>query len=262
MSRSATSDIVTPASNNPIKPPLERTMPPLSILRRFFYAFGYTVFGLIFFYLLMVTQSAMSKQIILARVPYNSWTRIASRQTGANCTFPLLFFQLSNKRTLSSLFWSIMLASALFAHSVIISSDGHVFADTELMDHIRTKEHFHPLFSILPIVVWRAAGSLGFFAAWILTIERTYGPALRRRSPQLPAVCNIAVRYLVAVLTFYYVDRLVALYWLPEPTLADVIYPIFFLLSLFVGSTYRATQSKVDALAQSQDAKRIGKKDL
>lgn len=145
---------------------------------------------------------------------------------------------------------------------MIISSDGRVFADDLIFRHMRKEERLHPLFTPFPFVVWRSVGVVGFLAALWLPLERVWGPALRRRSIQLPLLSKAAMAYLVALFTFYYVDRLVAVIFMQRAALSDVLYPICFLIALLAATTYRAMESKLLNMEHIEKTAKSAKKDL
>lgn len=127
---------------------------------------------------------------------------------------------------------------------------------------MRTEERLHPLFTPFPFVVWRGVGIIGFLAALWLPLERVWGPALRRRSEQLPLLSRAAVAYLVAVFTFYYIDRLVAALLMQQAALSAVLYPVCFLTALLAASTYRATERKLLNREHVEETAKTAKKDL
>lgn len=187
----------------------------------------------------MVFQSSLSPHIILDRLPQNSWARTAARQTGSNSLFPLLLFLLSSPASLHSLVWSVYLCTALFAHFVIISSDLQIYNHRQLYDRMQA-DHSHPLLMWLPIKVWIVAGTLGFALALIMSIERCWSSAIRRRSTHLPLISRLARAYLIAFFALYYIDRAISLLYINRSlSLSDILYPIFFLCAIFLAATYR-----------------------
>lgn len=226
------------------EPPSTGAAPPqtnVSIGARMLLATAWMIFGLVFFYLVMVFLSAMSKSIVLDRLPAHGWTRTASRHTAAVAVFPLAAFLLCDKSKRRSLFFAVMLACALFCHFVIITSDARVYTDDEIMEQMLHKEKTHPLmgmFGSYSANLWRALGSLGFVASLFLAMERTYGPALGQRKEELPMLAKAATWWIVQLNVVTYVDHLLGVMVKGDREIADVLYPIYFLVLLFVSATY------------------------
>lgn len=227
---------------------------PISIRKRMLLCFFWTVFGLVFFYLVMVLLSTVSEGITLERLEPNGWARSASRHTAAVTAPVFALFLLSSPSSLWSLFLAVMAACAQFCHFVIISSDLSVYVDREIAERVFHIDDMHPLFRRLPLYTAHVVGTLGFVAFLVITSERCFGPALRHRRSTLPAASLGAAGIITAVFTLWFVDHLINAIASAAP-LEHIAYPVAFLAPLLVGQV--VTWRRVQAASAAKSA--IGK---
>ncbi|CDF34644.1 unnamed protein product [Chondrus crispus] len=185
----------------------------MTIGRRMCLASGWTVFGLVFFYLVMVMLSALQSGINLDPLEYTGWARTACRHTGAVAVVPFALFLVSNKGKSGSLFYAVMTACALFAHLVILSSDLRVFSDPEVMEQLLVREKSHPLMASFGLqmggTIWKAIGCAGFAASIALAMERTYGSRLGQGNEKLGMLGSICCFLLMFDIVITYVEGLI-----------------------------------------------------
>lgn len=214
--------------------PVARVKPAISIGKRMLLCFLWTVFGLVFFYLVMVFLSTISKDITLERLDHNGWPRSASRHTAAVTAPVFALFLLSSPASLWSLFFAVMAACAQFCHFVIISSDLGVYVERDISERVFRIDDIHPLFRRLPLFTAHVVGTIGFVAFLVITTERCFGPALRCRQPALPPISLAASFYICAVFCLWYGDHLIHAI-ISHASFKDTLYPIAFLGSLLIG---------------------------
>lgn len=213
------------------------TIPPpiatVSIRRRVCLSFAWTIFGLVFFYLVMVACSTLSKNITLERLRWIGWPRSASRHTGAVTSVVFSLFLLTPASSMWSLFLAVMVACAHFAHFVIITSDLRVYEDKEVVIQMFRTEETHPLYRILPLWTAHVVGTIGFFAMLVISNERCYGTFLRDRKGGYPIMTRISVAWVWAVFNLWFWDRLIGAV-LSGKGQDAILYPASFLACLWV----------------------------
>lgn len=211
---------------------------PISTSKRMLLCLFYTIFGLVFFYLVMVFFSSISKDIVLDRMPVNGWARNASKHTALVTSIVLCLFMISSPASLLSLFLAVMAACAQFCHFVIISSDLTIYVDREIAVHIFRDPDQHPIFNVLPLYTAHVLGTIGFFSFLVITTERCFGSSMRLRRPALPKESLFAASYIMAVFSLWLLDRFakiirdVFLLGL-DPEFIDIAAPLLFLLPLW-----------------------------
>ncbi|PXF42384.1 hypothetical protein BWQ96_07904 [Gracilariopsis chorda] len=207
----------------------------VSIAKRVCLSTAWTIFGLVFFYLVMVFFSSIAKGIVLDRVPQNGWARSASRHTGA-VTAPIFsLFLMTSPSSLWSLFLAVMVACAHFCHFVIITSDLRVYVDDLIVRTMFRIETTHPIFRLLPLKTAHVVGSIGFVAMLIISLERCYGPSLGKREARLPFITRASSAWIWAVFNLFFVDRLVSAV-LAKKDRDQILYPIVFISILGIGA--------------------------
>lgn len=216
---------------------------PISVGKRMCVTTGWTIFGLLFFYVVMVGLSTLTNNIVLNRIPHHGWARTASRQTASVSTVVFAIFMVSDKSKMFSLISAVLLACAQFCHFVIVWSDVRAYDDEEVLVQITRKERTHTLLGMLPLKAMPVLGSAGFIACLVIVNERVYGSALRHRKPDLPFVSRVCVGWLVGLYALYYLDNLIWVIRKESYKVNNVLYPLLFLLMLFVGATYRLAET-------------------
>lgn len=190
----------------------------------------------------MVALSAISKKIVMARIPHDGWARTASRQTGGVSAVVFVMFLVCDKRKMFSLIAAVQLACAQFCHFVIVSSDVRAYVDEEVLVQMTRREGTHRLLGMLPLEAMWVLGSVGFLSCLVLVNERVFGNALKERRAELPVVSRVCVGWLVGLYALYYVDNFLWVLGKDRFEAADLLYPIFFLLLLLAGATYRLAE--------------------
>lgn len=224
----ATVTAVTTAANAP-------TGPPISVGKRMCLCLFWSIFGLLFFYLVMVFMSTITPNLTLDRIEPNGWARTASRHTATATVAPFTLFLLSSPASISSLIFAVLTACAHFSHFIVISSDINVYKDPSVHQRLfRTDAARHPLFNILPLYTAAVVGTIGFFCMLIITTERCFGPSLRARRPVLPTVSFAAAAWVYAVFNLWFTDHLVSVLLAGRNT-PDLLHPIAFLAPLTLG---------------------------
>lgn len=220
--------------------PRNQTLKPLSISKRVCLSFAWTVFGLVFFYLVMVALSSIAKGIVLDRLLQHGWARTASRHTGAVTAPVFSLFLITSPSSLWSLFMAVMVACAHFCHFVIIASDVRVYNDDEIIVKMFRTESTHPVFRLLPLNTAHVLGTIGLVAMLLVSSERCYGPALGKRQNRLPTITRLSCAWIWAVFNLFFLDRLVRAILdrtaIHEDDIYKVVYPLSFVLVLAIAA--------------------------
>lgn len=214
----------------------DATHAPLTIRRRVCLSFCWSIFGILFFYIVMVMFSSLSGTPTLERMIRKGWPRVATRQTGATTAPIFSIFLMSKPSSLSSLFWIIMTCSSHFAHFVILTSDVAALTDSEIIVQMFRTENCHPVFRRLPLSFAAVSGCIGIICMLFIATERCYGPALRNRQPQLPALSKLASAYIWLIFNIWFFDRLIWTLSLDTPSRNDIAYPIIFIATLLLAA--------------------------
>lgn len=237
----------------------------MSIGRRMCLASAWTVFGLVFFYLVMVMLSALQKGIILDPLPRNGWARTACRHTGAAAVAPFALFLASDKRKSGSLFYAVMTGCALFAHMVILTSDLRVYSEGEVMEQLLGRERTHPVGRVVGVEVggwiWKGVGSVGFAASVLLGMERTYGSGLGQGREGLGLVGSVATWVLVVCNVTSYVEMLIKAVVVDRgEDWREICYAVFWLVLLAACGTYRMASRAAEQAEREGDKEREKKR--
>lgn len=203
------------------------------MLRRVGLTFLYVILGCLFFYITLVIMSLYSKGTTLEALPYNAWARMASRATGAATVPTFVLSLLVSPASGWSLFLETWTCCSFAVHMMILATDTRVFEDPAFMASLKAQGN-HPLFQLLPRKVLIAAGFVGYAAAVLSGLERTYGRGLGNRIPRFPKLAMITHAYVWSVFVAFFVDRLVAAV-VHQKSLEEFMYPIAFLAALFLG---------------------------
>ena len=217
------------------KPTIGTSRPPITICKRVSLTTLWTIFGLVFFYLVMVALSTIATGITLDRLEPFGWPRAASRHTAAVTAVVFSLFLLMPPSSLWSLFFSVMTSCAHFCHFVILSSDLRVYVDEEVVVKMFRTEETHPIFKQLPLHTAHVVGTIGFFALLLIGHERIYGSSLRNRSNRLPLLSALCAAWVWAVFNLFLVDRLAAAIILKKNA-EELQYPFYFLTPLWIGA--------------------------
>lgn len=205
-----------------------------SRLRRFGYSFGWTIFGLLFFYIALVVMSYYSKGVTLERMDYNGWPRMATRATGG-ITVPFYVLTLIvNPASTWTLFFTVMTVCSHLVHLMILASDVRVFEDKKFAPALKAEGN-HPLLKHIPTPLLYIFGIFGFLCLFVLGAERAFGPGLRLRQRHMNIVSKGANLVVWTEFVAFFVDRLAAALVL-EKSNEELMYPIYFLVQLAVGA--------------------------
>lgn len=205
-----------------------------SILRRFVYSSIWFVFGCLFFYVTLVLMSLYSKGTTLETMPYNAWSRMASRATGAITTPFYVMALLVSPASLASLFFTVMTICSHLVHLMILATDTKVFSGAGYTDALKAQRN-HPLLEHIPTPLLLGYGILGYVCMFFIGLERVYGPGLGKRANRMNIMCKVAHYVIWSVFVSFFTDRL----WSAikfNKSQEELLYPIGFLSILLLGA--------------------------
>lgn len=230
-------------------------------LKRFVHTFTHVITGCLFFYVVLVGMSYYSKGTTLDTLPYNAWSRMASRATAAAAIFPYMFWITSTPSSLWSLFWATWTCCAFAVHMMIVATDTKIFEDPAYHDEL-VRQGSHPLLSYLPRKLAIALGLLGYLLMTLCGLERTYGCALRRRQRYFPAWVCCSLAYIGTVYVAWFSDRLVnAIRNTSE--MEEILYPTAFLVMLAIsgGIGVMRNRDACNSMCRKAKSAKVGKKE-
>lgn len=228
-----------------------------SVLRRVGLTILYVILGCLFFYLTLVVMSLYSKGITLDPLPYNAWARMASRATGAATVPTFVLSLLVSPASGWSLFFETWTCCSFAVHMMILATDTRVFEDPSFIAALKEQGN-HPVLQMLPRRVLLVAGFLGYVAAVVSGLERTYGPNLGNRVPRFPMFSQLAHAYIWSVFITFFSDRLVSAI-VHRKEMEELLYPLAFIALLVLGggiAVVRHATPYVDTDADKANSKK------
>jgi len=198
-----------------------------SILKRFIHTFGHVISGCLFFYVVLVLMSYYSKGTTLDLLPYNAWSRMASRATGAAAVFPYVLQLVVSPASMWSLFAATWTCCAFAVHMMIVATDTKILEDPSYHAEL-VRQGGRPLLSYIPRKLAIGLGLLGYVGMVFCGLERTYGGALGNRRTRYPVAVQVSLTYISSVYMAWFADRLTDAV-LNKKDAEEIAYPIAFL---------------------------------